>query len=68
MQNLREPGTYPIQTHNVIVAFTSVELNGKSSGVTAKVWKLASESDGGKAHEDRSLDAFAREKVGLVIS
>lgn len=51
--------THPIQPHKVIIPFSSIELNGKPSGISSQVWKLSTKCDSRVANEDRGpgLDA-----------
>lgn len=48
--------THPIQPHKVIIPFSSIELNGKPSGISCQVWKLSTECDSRVAM-----------KIGVVI-
>lgn len=49
----------PVETDDVVVTFAGVELDGETAGVARRVGKLTAEGDGGEAHEDGGLDAFA---------
>jgi len=47
--------TYPVQSDNIVVALTSVELDGKATRVASGVRELTADSDSGEAEEERSL-------------
>jgi len=47
--------TYPIQSNDIVVALTGVELDGKATRITSSVRELTADSDSGEAEEERSL-------------
>jgi len=47
--------TYPIESNNIVIALTSVELDGKATRVASGVRELTADSDSGEAKEERSL-------------
>lgn len=47
--------TYEIQTHDIIVSFSRVELDGKATWVSGQIGEFPTESHGRKADEHRSF-------------
>ena len=59
MNSLNRNGqtTYEIQTHDIIVPFSRVELDGKATWVSGQIGEFPTESDGRKADEHRSFES-----------
>jgi hypothetical protein len=58
---------YKVKSDDIVVSFSSVEFDGKSTWVTCQIRKFATQGNGGKAHEHWSLDTLATEEVGLLV-
>lgn len=57
--------SYPVQTNNIVVSFTGIELDGETTRVASRIGKFPTEGDGRETHKDWSLDAFTTEEVGF---
>jgi hypothetical protein len=54
-----------VQSHDIIISLSSVQLDRKTSGVASLIRKLATQSDRGEPHKSRSLLTRALQEVGL---
>jgi hypothetical protein len=59
---------YKVQAYDVVVALHGVELDSKTTWVTRLISILSSGRDSRETNEDGGLFAYARQKVGFLVS
>ena len=58
-------GAYPVQADNIIISFSSIELDSEAERVSGQIGKLSTQGNGGVPNEDRSFDTRASKEMRL---
>jgi hypothetical protein len=58
--------THEVQADDVVVALSSVKLDGESARVASLVWVLAADGDSGESDESWRFLADSRQEVGFL--